>query len=347
MLVRFMLLLAALSLVAGCASSSSSLPSSSDDVIYFDIGWHKTIRENASYYRTHERYNDSLYLIRDYYRNGKLQMEGLSRTIDPITRNDTLTFYTAYGGKYAVEPYRNGRLEGERREWYPNGQLRRVTTFRNGTREGLAATWDMSGGKMSEGVYAEGRKQGVWRSWYGADGALDSGVYDHGIRVGYWREHFVDGTLSGESDSLVAGRRGTWTWYHRNGRIAAVEHFLDDSLLDGQYWNPDGSELQDPTQAYRDPEFPGGDDAMKEFVNAHLKYPEVARRNGTEGEVEILFRIAEDGSLRDIEILRGHPELDDAALETIRSMPKWLPMRRQNRITSAYMVVPLRFQLRW
>lgn len=49
-------------------------------------------------------------------------------------------------------------------------------------------------------------------------------------------------------------------------------------------------------------------------------YPDAARREGIQGTVELRFRIASDGSVEAVEILRssGSPVLDDASQQTIR-----------------------------
>ncbi len=53
----------------------------------------------------------------------------------------------------------------------------------------------------------------------------------------------------------------------------------------------------------------------------HAKvYPETARREGIQGTVEVRFRIAGDGSVETIEVVRssGHPLLDETSAQTVR-----------------------------
>jgi TonB family protein len=49
-------------------------------------------------------------------------------------------------------------------------------------------------------------------------------------------------------------------------------------------------------------------------------YPETARRKGMEGTVEVRFRIAGDGSVEAVEVVRssGHPLLDEISTQTVR-----------------------------
>jgi protein TonB len=53
----------------------------------------------------------------------------------------------------------------------------------------------------------------------------------------------------------------------------------------------------------------------------HAKaYPEPARRDGLQGTAELRFRIAADGSVEAVEILRssGHRLLDEISIQTVR-----------------------------
>lgn len=77
------------------------------------------------------------------------------------------------------------------------------------------------------------------------------------------------------------------------------------------------------------PAFPGGDEALRKYVNEHLIYPTIARENGIEGCIPVLFTVMSDGSVSDIRILRTiDPSLDREARRLVRAMPLWTPGRR-------------------
>jgi protein TonB len=59
---------------------------------------------------------------------------------------------------------------------------------------------------------------------------------------------------------------------------------------------------------------------MRRQIEQAKVYPQVARRRGVEGTVELRFRIAPDGSVQAVEVLRssGHAILDESAILTIR-----------------------------
>jgi len=56
-------------------------------------------------------------------------------------------------------------------------------------------------------------------------------------------------------------------------------------------------------------------------------YPDDARRDGLQGTVELRFRIASDGSLETVEVVRssGHAPLDAAAIEALRRAGPYPP----------------------
>ena len=66
--------------------------------------------------------------------------------------------------------YRGGKLAGERRIYYKNGQLRHVSNFVDGQLDGKATNWDRSGNKISEMTFEGGKVKGRPVSW-GADGS--------------------------------------------------------------------------------------------------------------------------------------------------------------------------------
>jgi protein TonB len=67
-------------------------------------------------------------------------------------------------------------------------------------------------------------------------------------------------------------------------------------------------------------------------------YPDAARREGVQGTVELRFRIAADGSVEAVEIVRssGSGILDEASQETIRRAGPYPLVRGWIRLPLAY-----------
>lgn len=74
------------------------------------------------------------------------------------------------------------------------------------------------------------------------------------------------------------------------------------------------------------PEFPGGGQALINFINNNRNYPENAYENGIEGRVTCSFVVNSDGKICHIKVLRGVEEtLNNEALRIISKMPAWVP----------------------
>lgn len=93
--------------------------------------------------------------------------------------------------------------------------------------------------------------------------------------------------------------------------------------------------------------YPGGEEALKEFIDKTKKYPQIALENGIEGVVVCSFKIAEDGSVTDAKVIKSvDPSLDKEALRIINSMPKWAPPAKVNGKTVDMLIhLPIPFSI--
>jgi protein TonB len=96
------------------------------------------------------------------------------------------------------------------------------------------------------------------------------------------------------------------------------------------------------------PKFPGGDAALLKFLAEAIKYPEDAIANGLEGRVTLRFVVSSDGSVKQVEILRGvHPVLDTEAIRVVSTLPKWTPGKQGGKPVPVYFTVPVSFKLKF
>ena len=90
------------------------------------------------------------------------------------------------------------------------------------------------------------------------------------------------------------------------------------------------------------PEFPGGTQAVFNFIRENLQYP----NNDTcvTGRVVAQFTVKEDGSIANARVIRGiHPDFDKEALRVINMMPKWKPGTKQGEVVDTEYTVPIMF----
>ena len=94
------------------------------------------------------------------------------------------------------------------------------------------------------------------------------------------------------------------------------------------------------------PEYPGGTNAMFDFIRKNVKYPESAKEKGIEGRVYVNFVIDKDGSISDIKVLRGLcKEIDEEAVRVVKAMPKWNPGMQDGEPVRVQYMLPFYFKI--
>jgi TonB family protein len=95
------------------------------------------------------------------------------------------------------------------------------------------------------------------------------------------------------------------------------------------------------------PEFPGGRNAMRQFIATNIRYPQNAFNQGITGTVEVSFSISETGQLGNYKIHKSvNNELDAEAMRIIKKMPKWSPGKVAGEPTSMNFILPIVFEIR-
>jgi len=94
------------------------------------------------------------------------------------------------------------------------------------------------------------------------------------------------------------------------------------------------------------PEYPGGVQALRNFLAATVKYPEEAVKKGIQGKVYVTFVVNKDGSVSDVKIARGvDPSLDTEALRVVKLLTNWKPGRQKGEDVRVSYTVPIKFAL--
>ena len=95
------------------------------------------------------------------------------------------------------------------------------------------------------------------------------------------------------------------------------------------------------------PEYPGGMQALFEFLKENIKYPEDAQKQKVEGRVIATFVVETDGSISNIEVVKhAFPSLDAEAVRVIQAMPKWAPGKQKGKAVRVKYTIPINFNLR-
>ncbi|MBR1775392.1 MAG: energy transducer TonB [Bacteroidales bacterium] len=93
-------------------------------------------------------------------------------------------------------------------------------------------------------------------------------------------------------------------------------------------------------------EFPGGVEAMYQFLSQTIKYPKQAIENKTAGKVFVTFVIEKDGTISKVAIIKGIGNgCDEEAIRVVKAMPKWKPATDKGKTVRQRYVLPINFVL--
>ncbi len=97
------------------------------------------------------------------------------------------------------------------------------------------------------------------------------------------------------------------------------------------------------------PEFPGGEEAMFEYLRSNLQYPEKCKENKIQGRVLVAFVINKDGKIVEPEVVKSAGpegvELDVEALRVVSEMPAWTPGKQMGKAVRVRYTIPVVFKL--
>jgi TonB family protein len=86
--------------------------------------------------------------------------------------------------------------------------------------------------------------------------------------------------------------------------------------------------------------------AVATFVAERVSYDRKMKKRGLEGTVIVRFVVERDGSIGDIEIVRGiDPALDDQVVDAVRDFPSFKPGEQRGKQVRVQYALPVRFSL--
>jgi periplasmic protein TonB len=92
-------------------------------------------------------------------------------------------------------------------------------------------------------------------------------------------------------------------------------------------------------------EFPGGQDAWKQYLNSHLVYPQKAIEKEIMGDVVVEFVVDKSGNVSHVKALSGPQELRTESVRIIKESGKWTPAIQDGQNVNAYRKQPIKYRL--
>lgn len=165
------------------------------------------------------------------------------------------TFYESGHIAWREQFNAEGLIEGERKEWHPNGKLAKQLNFTNGIAHGDREKWYANGQLEEKIPFENGKEQGT-AYWYHDNGQLALEIYlEKGLREGLFKSYYQSGVLSGEGQyknnlsvapfieyyenqqiqmylpHTQGNRDGTARWFYQDGTIRTISEY---EVRDGQ-----------------------------------------------------------------------------------------------------------------
>ncbi len=93
------------------------------------------------------------------------------------------------------------------------------------------------------------------------------------------------------------------------------------------------------------PQFPGGEAALKKYIDSHIQYPTLAAMSGAHGNVIVQFVVDKTGRVGEVKVVRSvDKELDKEAVRLCKSLPKFTPGRQNGKAVSVWYTLPVTFK---
>ncbi|WP_291127456.1 energy transducer TonB [Flavobacterium sp. UBA7682] len=141
----------------------------------------------------------------------------------------------------------------------------------------------------------------------------------HGKR----KEWYEDGKIRREIDYQNSRIHGQLITYWENGQLKRRDVYDNGKRIKGEVWDVNGA-LMEYYNYEIAAQFPGGKNALFDYLAEKIIYPKKSRDEGIEGKVMVTFMVEKDGSISQCQIIRGvNDEINAEALRVIKQMPKW------------------------
>lgn len=160
-----------------------------------------------------------------------------------------------------------------------------------------------------------------------------------------WKNFFDIIPIEADSDELKPVKPAVVT--SDNSQVEYIEIHEFDDMVEKELVNDDDYYEEAPFLVLdKMPEFPGGENALKQYLQNNVKYPAACRETNIQGRVLVEFIVDKDGSILEPKVVnRTNPLLDIEALRVISNMPKWKPGEIRAKPVRVRYRVPINFKL--
>lgn len=160
--------------------------------------------------------------VRLFYENGKPAAYGLYVNQG---KDSVWTYYSEFDGTVRIrESYRDGKLDGVSRSYYPNGEI------------------------SEEVEWKQGVKEGAWNQYYENGAPRLSGHYKNNLMHGTYEVYFPDGTVKISGTYSENRSDGIWYYFDDTGNQIYSLEYVNGTPADPEKYN---QMLQDTLKKYQ------------------------------------------------------------------------------------------------
>ncbi|WP_439183651.1 TonB family protein [Carboxylicivirga taeanensis] len=171
------------------------------------------------------------------------------------------------------------------------------------------------------------------------------GKKGNGGKQGVWKTYTSEGKLIAISEYQNGLKHGERIWYYDSGKICSKEIYKNNHFKKGTYWDKEGNEVKQ-YDIIEKPEYPGGLDSLRSFINRNLTYPLKAQSNGVQGKVYVEFVLSKDGNITNPKVVRTPSELlNEEAIRVVSLANGWKPGKLHGESVEVTFTIPIKFVL--
>jgi antitoxin component YwqK of YwqJK toxin-antitoxin module len=171
-------------------------------------------------------------------------LETAVELVDKVEYNEDSTFKMTYqvdkntSAKYGVykeydvststllseRNYKNNKLEGIEKIYFPNGQVDGAFNYKDGVHDGIFKYYYEEGTLKQEGTYVNGTIEGMLKSYYPTGTLKEEVMHVKGLTQGAFKEYNENGTIKAEGEYTSKSdqenlEHGLFKGYDENGEL--------------------------------------------------------------------------------------------------------------------------------
>ncbi len=338
----FILLISLLCITATFAQSVKT--------IYYDSKWAE-VSKNMYYQYYREYYkSDSGYVVKDYYRDETVQMEGVYADKKMKSRTGYFIYYSQYHGKSSEGRYENNVMVGTWKMYTNKGKLSYVKKYDSeGKLNGNYISYFENGVVNYKCKYKHGKMSNdSLVSYDSASNIVEIAYYnDKGKRQGKVKSYYPGGKIL---SSVINYNDDEWDdtcfFYYRNGKLASWEIYNEGKYDRKKCFEENGDVVECTEKIYVGPKI-DEEKTIGEYLQKKVIYPKKAIEDKAEGSVRFGFRVDTLGNVYDLVIVEAvHPSFKKQIEKAVTGMGKLTPAILHNRKFDDYLEFNYTFNLK-